>query len=137
MKVSSVSPLLPKYMNQLMKLYASAWWATSREISDVQRMVDSTPVTIGLIDDDTEELAAFARVLTDDVYVALILDVIVHPSYRGTGLGRTLMDAVLAHPRVSSVRSVELTCQPDLVAFYRRWGFTDNVGSLLMRLRKV
>ena len=134
MNVSSVSPLPPEYTQKLMELYAGAWWAKSREISDVQRMLDSTPVTIGLIDDDAEALAAFARVLTDDVYFALILDVIVHPGYRGAGLGLVLMDTVLAHPRVSAVRSVELVCQPELVDFYRRCGFTDNVGtSLLMR----
>jgi hypothetical protein len=44
------------------------------------------------------------------------------------------MDAIVAHPRVAVVDSVELVCQPDLVDFYRRWGFTDDVGrSLLMR----
>jgi predicted N-acetyltransferase YhbS len=66
----------------------------------------------------------------------MLLDVIVDPRYRGTGLGRALMDAVLAHPRVSGVQSVELVCQPDLIAFYEKWGFTDDVGtSLLMRRR--
>jgi GNAT superfamily N-acetyltransferase len=120
-----------------MALYASAWWAKSREISDVRRMLASTPITIGLIDDDTQQLTAFVRALTDDVYFALILDVTVHPDYRGTGLGRILMDTVLGHPRVSAVRSIELVCQPSLIGFYGRWGFTDDVGdSLLMRRSK-
>jgi hypothetical protein len=44
------------------------------------------------------------------------------------------MEAVLAHPHVAGVRSVELVCRPDVVAFYRRWGFTEQVGpSRLMR----
>jgi hypothetical protein len=44
------------------------------------------------------------------------------------------MDAIVAHPRVAAVASVELVCQPDLVDFYRRWGVADEVGrSLLMR----
>ncbi|NEA33736.1 hypothetical protein G3I17_18985 [Streptomyces sp. SID13031] len=44
------------------------------------------------------------------------------------------MDAVVQHPRLAGVRSIELVCRPDLVAFYRRWGFTDKVGrSGLMR----
>jgi predicted GNAT family N-acyltransferase len=86
------------------------------------------------VDDRAHRLAAFARVLTDDVYLAMILDVIVDPTYRGTGLGRALMDTVLAHPRVSGVKSVELVCQPGLVGFYEKWGFTQDVGtSLLMR----
>ena len=44
------------------------------------------------------------------------------------------MDSIVRHPKLVDVRSVELVCQPDLVPFYRRWGFTDQVGrSLLMR----
>ncbi len=54
--------------------------------------------------------------ITDDGYLALVLDVIVE------------------HPRLADVRSVEIVCQPDMVPFYRRWGFTDEVGgSRLMR----
>lgn len=37
---------------------------------------------------------AFARILTDYVYKALILDVIVEPAYRGRGLGRLLMESI-------------------------------------------
>lgn len=41
---------------------------------------------------------------------------------------------MLAHPWIATVSSVELVCQPDMVAYYRRWGFTDKVGqSRLMR----
>lgn len=45
-----------------------------------------------------------------------------------------LMDAIVGHPELAEVRSIELICQPELVPFYRCWGFTDEVGrSLLMR----
>jgi hypothetical protein len=45
-----------------------------------------------------------------------------------------LLDAIVGHPRLAAVRSVELVCQPDLVPFYRRWGITEPVGrSRLMR----
>jgi GNAT superfamily N-acetyltransferase len=134
MRLASLSPLPAEYTEQLMGLYADVWWAKSRTIVDVEAMLASSPVTLGLVDNTKHRLAAFARALTDGVYLAIILDVIVDRSYRGTGLGRTLMDAVLAHPRVSAVKSVELVCQPDLVAFYENWGFTDDVGSsVLMR----
>jgi len=45
-----------------------------------------------------------------------------------------LMDTVVGHPQMATVRSIELVCQPDVMPFYRRWGFTDQVGpSRLMR----
>jgi hypothetical protein len=44
------------------------------------------------------------------------------------------MQTVLDHPQIRPVQSVELTCQPGLFDFYRRSGFTDQVGaSRLMR----
>ena len=73
---------------------------------------------------------AFARVLTDGVYKALIFDVIVAGSHRDHGLGRALMDALLEHPRLKSVRHLELYCLPELIPFYRRWGFSDELGEL-------
>jgi predicted GNAT family N-acyltransferase len=66
--------------------------------------------------------------------VALVLDVVVAPEFRGAGYGAVLLDAVVQNPQLSQVRSIELVCQPELVPFYSRWGFTDQVGdSLLMR----
>jgi hypothetical protein len=45
-----------------------------------------------------------------------------------------LLDSIVNHPMLVDVRSVELVCQPNLVPFYRRWGFTDQVGqSQLLR----
>ena len=81
-------------------------------------------------------LAAFARAVTDERYIGLVLDVIVDPTLRGTKLGRTLLDAVCSHPELAAVESLELVCQPELVPFYERWGFTTDVGgSRLMRRR--
>ncbi|MFI5693207.1 hypothetical protein ACIA58_15275 [Kribbella sp. NPDC051586] len=35
---------------------------------------------------------------------------------------------------LAAVRSLELVCQPELIPFYRRWAFSDQVGaSTLMR----
>ena len=97
-------------------------------------MLAGSDLVFAVVDPDTDRLAAFARVLTDDTYLALVLDVVVSPDRRADGLGRLLMDAIVAHPRVAAAESVELVCQPELVDFYRRWGFTDAVGrSLLMR----
>lgn len=119
---------------QLMKLFADAWWARERSPDDVARMVAASDLVFGLAQRDSGRLVGFARVLTDDVYLALVLDVVVAADFQGTGLGAALMDAVVGHPRVAGVRSVELVCQPDLLAFYRRWGFTEKVGeSRLMR----
>jgi hypothetical protein len=45
-----------------------------------------------------------------------------------------VIEHVLRHERLREVRHIELYCLPDMFAFYRRHGFTDDVGAVrLMR----
>ncbi len=119
---------------QLMGLFASAWWTASRTTDDVIRMLSSSSVVVALVHRPSDRLVGFARAVTDEVYLAVVLDVIVAPQWREQGLGAMLLDGVVGHPRLRAVRSIELVCQPELVAFYQRWGFTEQVGrSMLMR----
>src|SRR5689334_7500180 len=114
------------HIAQLMDLYAAEWWTNERELADVEAMLAGTDVVVALVHRPSDRLVGFARVLTDFVYQALVLDVIVAEDLRGTGLGATLMDAIVNHPRLAAVRTFELACQPELVPFYSRWGFTDK-----------
>lgn len=97
-------------------------------------MLARSDIVVALVHRDDDALVGFARILTDFTYVALVLDVVVPAQVRGLGIGARLMDSVVNHPGLRDVQSVELVCQPDLMAFYRRWGFTERVGaSRLMR----
>ncbi|MFL5796717.1 MAG: GNAT family N-acetyltransferase [Actinomycetota bacterium] len=115
---------------QLYRLYVDEWWTHRRSLDDVRRMLDGSDVVIGLIDDADGSLAGFARVITDFIYKALVLDVIVARGHRNAGLGARLMDEVLGHSRLRDVIHFELYCRPELVPFYERWGFTNDLGEL-------
>ncbi|MGW6277787.1 GNAT family N-acetyltransferase [Kribbella sp. NPDC055071] len=124
----------PDRLTDLLGLLHSAWWMADRTPDDVARMLVESDLVVVLTQHVSDRVVGFARVLTDFTYVGLLLDVVVDPGSRGTGYGATLLDAVVKHPRLAQIRSLELVCQPELVPFYRRWGFTDEVGrSLLMR----
>jgi GNAT superfamily N-acetyltransferase len=119
---------------ELMALYASAWWAADRTPGDVARMLAGSDLVVALRHRESGRLVGFARVVTDGVYLAVVLDVIVSGDARGSGLGTMLMDAILGHSRLAGVRSIELVCQPELMGFYRRFGFSERVGrSRLLR----
>jgi GNAT superfamily N-acetyltransferase len=114
---------------QLCDLFAQTWWAADRDEPYVRRVLAGSDLVFGLVDLSSDRLVGFARALTDDVYIALLLDVVVAQDRRKAGLGRLLMDTVVAHPRLARVESLELVCRPELVPFYRRWGFSDRVGA--------
>jgi GNAT superfamily N-acetyltransferase len=117
-----------RQIDQLVALYQELWWAVGRQRADVVRMLGGC-VPFAFVD-SAGDLVAFARTVTDGVYKALLCDVAVAARYRGTGLGRRLIDAVLAHPVVGKVTHVELYCLPDLIPFYEQWGFTDDLGEV-------
>ena len=122
------------HIEQLVELFRNEWWSRGRDTASVQEMLSSTDLVFALVEPSADRLGAFARVLTDRVYFAIVLDVIVAPSLRGQQLGRRLIDAICAHPHLARVQSLELVCQPALTPFYRKLGFTDQVGaSTLMR----
>lgn len=65
----------------------------------------------------------FARVVTDYVRFAHLLDVFVLPELRGRGIAKQLMEAILSHPELKTIVRYTLGTQ-DAHALYARYGFT-------------
>jgi predicted GNAT family N-acyltransferase len=124
-----IHQLADHHLPQLHSLYQQAWWTNTRTIDDTCRVVAGSTCLVGIVDDD-DELIGFARILTDGVFKATIYDVIVDESLHGSGLGRVLMQAVVDHPQLAGVRDLDLYCAEDMIPFYERWGFTDQLGDL-------
>ena len=108
-----------KQIEQLHRLYQKESWSKGRSLEETQNGVQGSQLCVALIDQE-KNLAAFARVLTDTVFKALIFDVIVDEKYRGDGLGDTLIRTIKNHPLLAQVKHVELYCLPELEAFYER-----------------
>ena len=126
--------LTESQVDDLLVLYSGEWWTEDRTPADVERMLAATDLVFAVVEASAAAVVGFARVLTDQTYLALVLDVIVAPAYRGRGLGRLLVETILAEPGLQAVRSVELVCQPESIPFYERCGFSASVGrSGLMR----
>lgn len=80
----------------------------------------------------------FARVLSDGARLAWLSDVVVDEARRGQGLGRWLIELILADPALRPVRRFMLATA-DAAAFYRDFGFetvTDNEIMALDRAAK-
>ena len=136
MNLQPVTSLTDTQVRELHHLYQSEWWTKGRVLEDVQRMLDHSDYIFGLCDAETKNLVAFARVLTDRTFKAFIFDVIVAPEYRKGGAGKVIIDRILAHPDLVSVKHFELYCLPELVPFYERWGFSAAAVGDIVLLRK-
>jgi GNAT superfamily N-acetyltransferase len=68
------------------------------------------------------EQVGFARVVTDRAAIAYLGDVFVVPGHRGRGLGKWLVEAVMAHPDLRGLRRFMLGTE-DAHSLYERFGF--------------
>lgn len=130
----TIDTLEDRHLPELMRLYADAWWSRERTVEQVRDLLRWSDLVVGLCAPPDDRLVAFARVLTDRTFRAMMYDVIVDANMRGRGLGHRLMQAVVSHPMLQGVEYVELYCRPELAPFYRSLGFTSpGSGVILMR----
>lgn len=112
-------------VSELAALYDTYGWWADRDEDGIRRALAETDEAIALRDEDTEELLAAARVLTDYTYYAMVFDVIVDVNRRGEGFGQELMAAVIDHPALSGVTPT-LLAREGLVEFYESCGFEET-----------
>jgi predicted GNAT family N-acyltransferase len=131
-----VEQLTESQLRDLQVLYRNEWWTNQRTLDETRKVVAGSQVCIGLVE-STGQLVGFSRVLTDYTFKALVFDVIVAPKYRGSGLGDKLVSLVSNHERLREVKTFELYCLPELIPFYERHGFSDDVGKIRLMRRVV
>jgi GNAT superfamily N-acetyltransferase len=102
-------------------LTTETYWAGERTLETVRRSFEnSLPFVIY----KNEETIGFARVVSDFATFAWLADVFVRQEYRGLGLSRWLMEAVIAHPDLQGLRRFLLATR-DAHGLYRQFGFDD------------
>ena len=125
-KLQFVSRFTSEHIEQLWRLYQGESWSRGRKLADVRRVVEHSDLIFAFCEPETGRLVAFARVLTDFVYKAVVFDVIVERRHRDLGLGRALLEAIISHPALLFVEHIELSCRDEMVPFYKKWGFTAD-----------
>lgn len=127
---SFTEPIRPE---ALQRLFEQTTWAQGRDLLKIQQMLDNTHLTLGVWDDD--KLIAFARAICDDVYRALIEDVVVDSRYRQQGIGSHMIVKLLK--RLEHVERVALDCDPKLVTFYEKQGFKLKPSSSMQIIQST
>lgn len=100
-------------------LLGQTYWAAGIPEDTVARSLANS-LSFGLF--HGPEQIGLARVVTDRATYAYLCDVVVAEAYRGQGLGRWLIEAVLAHPDLAGVRRFQLVTR-DMHALYEPFGF--------------
>ena len=103
----------------------TAYWAKDRPRAVTDRSWRHS-LSFGLYAPDGAQ-AGFARLITDFTLRAHLADVFVDPARRGLGLGRALVETILGHPELATVRSWTLTTK-DAQGLYAQCGFVPGTA---------
>ncbi|MGL5133180.1 MAG: GNAT family N-acetyltransferase [Planktothrix sp.] len=116
--------------NQLQNLFKiAAFWAKERSPEDLKIAIENSEPVVTVW--DYEQMIGFARATSDGIYRASIWDVVIHPNYQGSGLGRKLVQTVLSHPKMCRVERVYLMTTHQQ-KFYERIGFEYNSSTTMV-----
>eukprot|EP01018_Ginkgo_biloba_P007717 Gb_07651 [translate_table: standard] len=97
-----------------------------RQKDKMERALHNTPSMLWFEEKKSGKLVAFARATGDDVFNAIIWDVVVDPSFQGFGLGKAIMERLMAHLLGKGITNIALYAEPHVLGFYRPLGFTAD-----------
>ena len=73
-----------------------SYWAKGRSIERVKKSIDNS-ICFGVYDSE-DNMLGFARVVTDKVVFAYLMDLFIFEEHQGKGLGTKLVKHIVEHP---------------------------------------
>ena len=102
------------------KFTKDIYWKAPRTIEEVQIAIDAS-FCFGIYLDDKQ--IGFARVITDYVVFAYVMDVFITEEHRGKGYSSILIETMLNEPQLQNVKLWRLATT-DAHFLYEKFGFT-------------
>lgn len=96
------------------------YWAVGRTMEEVQITIDNS-FCFGIFLDDKQ--IGFARVITDYVAFAYVMDVFITEEHRGKGYSSILIERMINEPVLKDVKIWRLATS-DAHSLYNKFGFT-------------
>ena len=106
-------------------------WAKDRSIKQIKKMLANSNVIITLWKNNN--LVGFGRATTDQVYRAVLWDIVVSKDEQRVGLGKVIVEELLKDEKINSTEKVYLMTT-DRKDFYKQLGFKVNINQTLMML---
>ena len=109
-------------------------WAKDRTIDQIKLMLENSNVIITLW--KKNNLVGFGRATTDEVYRAVLWDIVVSKDLQRVGLGKIIVEELLKDKKINSAEKIYLmtTNGKD---FYKQFGFKENMNQSLMMLNQT
>ena len=102
------------------RMLSGSYWSANIPMHVVEAAIDNS-FCVGAYAKDGAQVG-FARLVTDHATFAYLCDVIVDEEWRGRGIGKQMVGALLDQPFVAGLRCILLATR-DAHSLYERFGF--------------
>ena len=120
-------------IKQLKELFdQNTFWAKNRSSVSIKSMLKNSAVIVTLW--EGKQLIGFGRATSDNVYRAVLWDIIINKEMQGNGLGRIIVDTLLKSPKIKNSEKVYLMTT-NHIEFYKTIGFKKISNQSLMLLQ--
>jgi N-acetylglutamate synthase-like GNAT family acetyltransferase len=106
-------------------------WAANRTRETLEKSISSS-ICFGAYAEKKQ--VAFARIVSDCCTFAYLCDVFVDENYRGRGISKELMTAIMKHPDLQSYRRFTLATE-NAHRLYAQFGFKNVPVNLFMEIK--
>ena len=115
--------------SQLNVLCTSLGWQ-SRPLDKLERAIKFSFTYISAWHIEQQQLIGFARAVSDGVYQATLLDIVVHSDFQGRGIGKTLVKTLTQQLHAAQIADITLFASPHVADFYHQLGFVSQPHNL-------
>ncbi len=118
-------PIVSKDKTKLDPLFIQSmlhetYWGKQRTVAEIQTTIENSRC-YGLYLNNQQ--IGFARVLSDTVVFAYLMDVLVHADHKGKGYSKILLDSIFNDPEYSKIHRWNLATR-DAHGLYEKYGFS-------------
>ncbi len=108
-------------LDRVCALLAQSYWAKDRSREKIAKSIENS-LCFGVYKDGYQ--VGFARAVTDYVSIFWVADVIIDEAYRGKGLGKKLVELIMATDELQGLRGILRT--RDAAGLYEKFGFAKD-----------
>lgn len=106
-------------LDMIFTFVKNSYWGTLRSYGE-QKIALENSINFGLFKNGKQ--IAYARVMTDMIFFAYLLDVFVVEEEQGNGYGKILIDKILTYPSLKNIDKWMLATR-DAHSLYEKFGF--------------
>lgn len=109
---------------QINNIRSSVGWCTKRSDKKWHEILNKSSFVYSVFDQD--KLVGMGRIVEDGI-MCMFYDIVVHKDYQNKGIGKMIMNNLLAFTKDKKYSSISLFADPDnkdfLIPFYNKFGF--------------